>query len=27
VIIPECHGQWTCIHVFLSSQVHPSVSQ
>jgi len=26
VSIPKCHGQWTCIYLFLSSQVHPSVS-
>src|SRR6266567_3091502 len=27
VSIPECHGRRTCIFLFLSSQVHPSMSR
>src|SRR6266700_2562146 len=27
VSIPECHGRWTCIYIFISTQLHPSMSQ
>src|SRR6266568_5167430 len=26
VSISECHGQWTCIYIFISTELHPPMS-